>query len=43
VIGDKGFAGTAFEQRLAALRGRFLRPDRKTEPPRFGSLGGIHQ
>jgi hypothetical protein len=43
VIGDKGFAGAAFEQHVAALGGRFLRPDRKDEQPRFGSLGGIRQ
>jgi len=36
VIGDKGFAG-------AALGGRLLRPDRKGEQPRFGSLGRIRQ
>ena len=28
VIGDKGFAGAAFEQHVAALGGRLLRPDR---------------
>jgi hypothetical protein len=43
VIGDKGFAGAEFEQHVAALGGRFLRPDRKDEQPRFGSLGGIRQ
>ena len=43
VIGDKGFAGAEFEQRVAALGGQLLRPDRKDEPPRFGSLGGIRQ
>ena len=43
VIGDKGFAGAEFEQHVAALGGRLLRPDRKNEPPRFGSLGGIRQ
>jgi len=43
VLGDKGFAGTEFEQHVAALGGRFLRPDRKNERPRFGSLGGIRQ
>ena len=43
VIGDKGFAGREFEQQVAALGGRLLRPDRRNEPPRFGSLGGIRQ
>jgi Transposase DDE domain len=43
VIGDKGFAGAEFEQHVSALGGRFLRPDRKDEQPRFGSLGGIRQ
>lgn len=43
VIGDKGFAGAAFEQHVAALGARLLRPDRKDEPARFGSLGGIRQ
>lgn len=43
VIADKGFAGTEFEQHVAALGGRLLRPDRKDEPHRFGSLGGIRQ
>ena len=43
MIGDKGFAGAAFEQHVRSLGGRLLRPDRKDEPPRFGSLGGIRQ
>ena len=43
VIADKGFAGDEFEQLMASLGARFLRPDRKDEPPRFGSLGGIRQ
>jgi hypothetical protein len=43
VIGDKGFAGAEFEQHVTALGGRLLRPDRKNEQPRFGSLGGIRQ
>jgi len=43
VIGDKGFAGAEFEQHVAALGGMLLRPDRKDEQPRFGSLGGIRQ
>lgn len=43
VIGDKGFAGAEFERQVAALGGHFLRPDRKDEPARFGSLGGVRQ
>jgi hypothetical protein len=43
VIADKGFAGAEFEQHVATLGGRLLRPDRKDEQPRFGSLGGIRQ
>lgn len=43
VIGDKGFAGAEFEAYVQALGGAFLRPDRKDEQPRFGSLGGIRQ
>jgi hypothetical protein len=43
VIADKGFAGREFEQHVAALGGRLLRPDRKDEQPRFGSLGSIRQ
>lgn len=43
VIADKGFAGAEFEQHVASLGGRLLRPDRKDEPARFGSLGGIRQ
>jgi hypothetical protein len=43
VIGDKGFAGSEFEQHVAALGGQLLRPDRRDEQPRFGSLGGIRQ
>jgi len=43
VIGDKGLAGSEFEQLVASLGGTLLRPDRKNEQPRFGSLGGIRQ
>lgn len=41
VIADKGFAGREFEQLVASLGSRLLRPDRKDEPRRFGSLGGL--
>jgi hypothetical protein len=43
VIADKGFAGTEFEQIMASLGARFLRPDRKDEPRRNGSLGPVRQ
>jgi hypothetical protein len=43
VITDKGFAGAEFEQHVSALGATLLRPDRKDEPARFGSLGGIRQ
>ena len=43
VLGDKGFAGREFEQRVASLGATFLRPDRTDEPPRVGSLGAIRQ
>jgi hypothetical protein len=43
VICDKGFAGAAFEQHVTSLGGTILRPDRKDEPARFGSLGGLRQ
>jgi Transposase DDE domain len=43
IVADKGYAGREFEQFVAALGGRLLRPDRKDEPRRHGSLGGIRQ
>jgi hypothetical protein len=43
VIGDKGFAGEQFEQTVACFTAGFLRPDRRDEQPRHGSLGGIRQ
>ena len=43
VIADKGFAGAEFEQHVAQLGARLVRPDRRNEPARFGSLGGIRQ
>jgi hypothetical protein len=36
LIADKGFAGTAFEQDLAALGITLLRPSRKREAERLG-------
>ena len=43
VIADKGFAGADFEALVTGLGATFLRPDRKDEQPRFGSLGGVRQ
>ena len=43
VIADKGFAGEEFEQLMAGLGARFLRPDRRDEPHRNGSLGPVRQ
>lgn len=43
VIGDKGLSGEEIEQLVAALGGVFMRPDRRNERPRFGSLGGVRQ
>lgn len=43
VVADKGFAGRDFEELVTDLGGRLIRPDRKDEQPRFGSLGGIRQ
>ncbi len=43
VVADKGFAGAEFEAHMAALGARFLRPDRKGERARHGSLGAVRQ
>jgi hypothetical protein len=43
VIADKNFAGAEFEQLMAAHGATFLRPDRKDEPRRHGSLGPVRQ
>jgi len=43
VMADKGFAGEDFEKTMAGLGARFLRPDRKKEPRRCGSLGPVRQ
>jgi hypothetical protein len=43
VMADKGFAGKDFESEMAALGANFLRPDRKDELPRHGSLGPVRQ
>jgi hypothetical protein len=43
VVADKGFAGGDFEAFMESTGARFLRPDRKDEQARFGSLGHIRQ
>ena len=43
LVCDKGFAGAEFERLVTALGATLLRPDRKNEPRRHGSLGGIRQ
>jgi hypothetical protein len=43
VVADKGFAGEEFERLMAGLGARFLRPDRRDEPRRHGSLGAVRQ
>jgi hypothetical protein len=43
VVCDKGFAGAEFEQHVRSLGATILRPDRKNEQPRFGSLGSVRQ
>lgn len=43
VLADKGLAGRETEGQIAALGVRLLRPDRRDEPHRHGSLGGFRQ
>src|SRR6266540_5162476 len=43
VIADKGFAGADFEARMADRGATIMRPDRKDEEPRFGSLERVRQ
>jgi hypothetical protein len=43
ILADKGFAGHQFQQHVAALGAALVRPDRKDEVARFGSLGGMRQ
>lgn len=43
IAADKGFAGQEFEEIVACLDATLIRPDRKGEKPRFGSLGGMRQ
>lgn len=43
VIADKGFVGRDFEAWITGQGAHFLRPDRKDEPRRHGSLGAVRQ
>lgn len=43
VMADKGFTGEEFESLMAGLGASFLRPDRRDEPRRNGSLGPVRQ
>jgi hypothetical protein len=43
ILADKGFAGTDFEQLVLNLGCHLIRPDRRDEPHRHGTLGGIRQ
>jgi hypothetical protein len=43
VVCDKGFAGEEFEQLVRSLGASLVRPDRRDETPRFGTLARIRQ
>ncbi|NKX56141.1 IS982 family transposase [Arthrobacter mobilis] len=43
ILGDKGFAGKDFEAFIAGLGAVLVRPDRRDEPQRFGTLGRPRQ
>ena len=43
IVTDKGFAGAQFEALVASYGCQLLRPDRRNEPHRHGTLGGIRQ
>jgi hypothetical protein len=44
LIGDKGFAGQDFEDLVTTgYKMRLVRPDRRDEAPRHGSIGWIRQ
>jgi hypothetical protein len=43
IVSDKGFASREFEALVQSLDATLIRPDRKDEQPRFGSLGGVRQ
>jgi hypothetical protein len=42
-LADKGLAGREFEALVGELGATLARPDRRDEPARFGSLGGVRQ
>jgi hypothetical protein len=43
VLADKGLAGREFDGVVGELGATLARPDRRDEPYRFGSLGGVRQ
>jgi len=43
IVGDKGFAGEWFEELVEAHGARLIRPDRKGERRRHGSVGRVRQ
>jgi|SRR6516225_5979939 hypothetical protein len=43
IVADKGYAGREFEAFVDGQQATLVRPDRRDEPRRFGSLGGIRQ
>jgi hypothetical protein len=43
ILADKGLAGREFQQLVGELDALLARPDRRDEPYRFGSLGGVRQ
>lgn len=43
IVSDKGFADRFLENHLVELGAVLVRPDRKDERPRFGSLGPVRQ
>ena len=43
ILADKGLAGREFEALVGELGAALARPDRRDEPYRFGSLGGVRQ
>jgi hypothetical protein len=43
IAADKGLAGRAFAQGVGQLGAVLVRPDRRDEPHRWGSLGGLRQ
>jgi hypothetical protein len=43
VVADKGLAGRVFAHGVGELGAVLVRPDRRDEPHRWGSLGGIRQ